>query len=97
MERRAVPANTSMISKSLIGLPEKWENEFGEIEAVGCDKLVLGLTSLEDRETSPLLEAPWAEFEEFPTRSLTTFFVALELSLFSHAVFLLATLQVASP
>ena len=58
MQRRAVPANTSMISKSLIGLPEKRENEFAEIEAVDYDKLVLGLTSLEDRETSPLLEAP---------------------------------------
>ena len=56
MERRAVPAKTSMISKSLIGLPEKRLNEFGENETLDCARLVLGLTSLEDCELacSPL-------------------------------------------
>ena len=91
MDRRAVPANTSTISKSLIGLPEKRENEFGEIVDVDWTKLALGL------ETSPSLVAPRAEFKESPVCSSTTIFVALELLFFCHAVFLPATLRVASP
>ena len=99
MERRAVPAKTSIISKSLIGLPEKRLNEFGENETSDCEKLVLGLTSLEDCETSPLLMAPWADSTlEFWPCSLTPMFDVLELPLNSfHAVFLPATLQVARP